>query len=84
MENYSKLDPVTGFFTRLLDFFNTFDFIVEKAFEEQVDAVLFAGDAYNTRDPNPTQQRGFGERIAKLADRGFNYFQNSMLKFMHI
>ncbi len=67
MENYAKLDPETGISTRLLDFFKTFDFIVEKAFEEQVDAVVFAGDAYKTRDPNPTQQRGFGERIAKLA-----------------
>lgn len=69
MENYSKLDPETGLSTRLLDFFNTFDFIVETAFKENVDAVIFAGDAYKTRDPNPTQQRGFGERIAKLAKK---------------
>lgn len=69
MENYTKFDPETGLSTRLLDFFKTFDFIVEKAFEEQVDAVVFAGDAYKTRDPNPTQQRGFGERIAKLAKK---------------
>ncbi|MDO8577005.1 MAG: exonuclease SbcCD subunit D [Candidatus Daviesbacteria bacterium] len=67
MENYAKLDPETGLSTRLLDFFNTFDFIVETAFKENVDAVIFAGDAYKTRDPNPTQQRGFGQRIAKLA-----------------
>ncbi len=69
MENYSKLDPETGLSTRLLDFFSTFDFIVDKAFEENVDAVIFAGDAYKTRDPNPTQQRGFGQRIAKLAKK---------------
>ncbi len=69
MENYSKLDPETGLSTRLLDFFKTFDFIVEKAFEENADAVVFAGDAYKTRDPNPTQQRGFGERIRKLAKK---------------
>lgn len=69
MENYAKLDPETGLSTRLLDFFKTFDFIVEKAIEEDVDAVVFAGDAYKTRDPNPTQQRGFGERIAKMAKK---------------
>lgn len=69
MENYSRLDPQTGLSTRLLDFFQTFDFIVEKAIEENIDAVLFAGDAYKTRDPNPTQQRGFGERIRKLAKK---------------
>lgn len=70
MENYSKLDPETGLSTRLLDFFNTFDFIVETALKEDVDAVVFAGDAYKTRDPNPTQQRGFGERIKKIAKSG--------------
>ena len=69
MENYARLDPETGLSTRLLDFFKTFDFIVETAFKENVDAVVFAGDAYKTRDPNPTQQRGFGERIAKLAKK---------------
>jgi DNA repair protein SbcD/Mre11 len=70
MENYAKLDPQTGLSTRLLDFFQTFDFIVETAINEQVDAVVFAGDAYKTRDPNPTQQRGFGERIKRLAKAG--------------
>ncbi|MBI4035610.1 exonuclease SbcCD subunit D [Candidatus Daviesbacteria bacterium] len=69
MENYAKLDPETGLSSRLLDFFKTFDFIVEKALEEDVDAVVFAGDAYKTREPNPTQQRGFGERIAKIAKK---------------
>lgn len=67
MENYAKLDPQSGLSTRLLDFFKTFDFIVDTAIKEQVDAVVFAGDAYKTRDPNPTQQRGFGERIKRLA-----------------
>ncbi len=69
MENYGKLDPETGLSSRLLDFFQTFDFIVDKAIEEDVDAVIFSGDAYKTRDPNPTQQRGFGERISKLAKK---------------
>lgn len=67
MENYAKLDPNTGLSTRLLDFFQTFDFIVDLAIKEAVDAVVFAGDAYKTRDPNPTQQRGFGERVKRLA-----------------
>lgn len=70
MENYAKLDPESGLSTRLLDFFTTFDFIVDLSLKENVDAVIFAGDAYKTRDPNPTQQRGFGERIKKLAKTG--------------
>ncbi|EKD90733.1 MAG: hypothetical protein ACD_30C00092G0001 [uncultured bacterium] len=69
MENYAKLDPATGLSTRLLDFFKTFDFIVETALKEDVDAVVFAGDAYKTRDPNPTQQRGFAARIKKMAKK---------------
>ena len=69
MENYAKLDPKTGLSTRLLDFFQTFDFIVDTAIKKDVDAVVFAGDAYKSRDPNPTQQRGFGERIAKIAKK---------------
>src|SRR3989344_4500468 len=70
MENYSKLDPETGLSTRFLDFMKTFDFIVETALNEKVDAVIFSGDAYKTRDPNPTQQRGFGEHVKKIAKAG--------------
>lgn len=73
MENYSKLDPETGLSTRLLDFLKTFDFIVDTALKEKVDAVVFAGDAYKTRDPNPTQQRGFGQRVKKIAKAGIPF-----------
>lgn len=70
MVNYSKLDPETGLETRLLDFFKTLDFIVDTAIKENVDVFIFAGDAYKTRDPSPTQQRGFGERIKKITKAG--------------
>lgn len=70
MTNYSKLDPETGLESRLLDFFQTFDKIIDYAIEEKVDAFIFAGDAYKTRDPSPTQQRGFGERIKRVAKAG--------------
>jgi len=70
MSNYSKLDPETGLDSRLIDFFNTFDLMVDTAIKENVDAFLLAGDAYKTRDPSPTQQKGFGERIKKLSKAG--------------
>lgn len=70
MSNYSKLDPETGLDSRLIDFFNTFDLMVDAAISESVDAFLLAGDAYKTRDPSPTQQKGFGERIKKLSKSG--------------
>lgn len=66
MTNYSKLDPETGLESRLVDFFKTFDLIVEYAILQKVDAILFAGDMYKTRDPSPTQQRGVSERIKRL------------------
>lgn len=70
MLNYSKLDPQTGLESRLLDFFKIMDTIIDRAIEEKVDALIFAGDAYKTRDPSPTQQRGFGERIKRVSKIG--------------
>lgn len=70
MLNYSKLDPETGLESRLIDFFKILDFIVDHAIKEQVDALIFAGDAYKTRDPSPTQQRGFGSRLKRAAKAG--------------
>lgn len=70
MLNYSKLDPNTGLESRLLDFFKVMDLIVDTAIKEDVDALIFAGDAYKTRDPSPTQQRGFGERISRVSKAG--------------
>lgn len=70
MLNYSKLDPETGLESRLLDFLKILDFIIDYAIAQKVDAVIFAGDAYKTRDPSPTQQRGFGERIKRLPKAG--------------
>ncbi len=35
-----------------------------------VDLFVFAGDAYKTRDPNPTYQREFARRIKRIADAG--------------
>ena len=70
MTNYSKLDPETGLESRLLDFFKTLDLMVDYAIQKKLDAFIFAGDAYKTRDPSPTQQRGFGERIRKITKAG--------------
>ena len=70
MENYGRLNPATGLSTRLEDFCATFDEAIDRAIGEPVDAVLFAGDAYKTRDPTPTYQRAFARRIRRLADAG--------------
>ena len=57
VENYGKLDPHTGIHSRLLDFERALNFIIDRAIEEQVDFFLFAGDAYKTAHPSPTQQK---------------------------
>ncbi|MHB8172148.1 MAG: metallophosphoesterase family protein [Thermincolia bacterium] len=67
MENYGRINAKTGLHTRLEDFLATFDQVVQLAQEEDVDLVVFAGDAFKNRDPNPTQQREFARRIKALA-----------------
>ena len=69
MENYGKLDPQTGISSRIRDFLDRLDEIVEFALTHEADLVIFAGDAFKTRDPDPTQQREFARRIKQLADR---------------
>ena len=71
VENYGRLDPETGLSTRALDFLRVFDELIAYAVQEEgpgpVDLVLFAGDAFKTRDPSPTYQREFARRIHHLA-----------------
>lgn len=57
VENYGRIDPSTGIHTRLLDFERALNFCIDYAIEKQVDFFLFAGDAYKTTNPSPTQQR---------------------------
>ena len=63
-----------GISTRLLDFLETFDAVIHYIKENDVDLVLFAGDAYKSRDPNQTHQREFARRIAQISDLGVNVF----------
>jgi exonuclease SbcD len=67
MENYGKVDKKTGLHSRMADFLRAFDFICDFAVKNKVDFVLFAGDAFKTRDPSPTYQREFAKRIKRLA-----------------
>jgi DNA repair protein SbcD/Mre11 len=66
VENYGRVDPSTGIHSRLLDFYNAFTFVVEKAIQSDVDFFLFAGDAYKTAYPSPTQQKLFFDCLLKL------------------
>ena len=66
VENYGKLDNKTGINTRLIDFQKTLSSIIDKAIEEKVDFLLFAGDAYKTAYPTPTEQKMLMVEFFKL------------------
>ena len=70
MENYGRLDPQTGINGRVMDFLRRLNDAVAYALDNEIDVVIFAGDAYKTRDPNPTYQREFARRMKRLADAG--------------
>lgn len=67
MENYGRIDPETGLNQRVLDFVSRLKEIVDCAIEREADLVIFAGDAFKTRDPNPTYQRAFARQIMRLS-----------------
>jgi len=67
MANYGRHDPQTGLPLRVLDFLRSLDEIVDTAISEQVDLVIFAGDAYKDRTPAPTFQREWGRRVMRLS-----------------
>jgi len=69
MENYGRLDPATGTSSRTRDFLDRLDEVVDYALDHKADLAIFAGDAFKTRDPEPTQQREFARRIKRLADK---------------
>ena len=66
VENYGRLDPATGLHTRIQDFAQSLSTAFDLAIEEEVDLVVFAGDAYKTCDPNPTHQREFARQLRRL------------------
>ena len=67
MENYGRIDPTTGINQRVVDFVNRLREIVDYALTHEADLVIFAGDAFKTRDPNPTYQREFARQVMRLS-----------------
>jgi len=70
VENYGRIDPATGLSTRLMDFLRVYDQVVDYALGNDISLVVFAGDAYKTRDPSPTYEREFARRIRRLSAAG--------------
>ena len=70
MVNRGRRDVQTGLPLRVMDFLEALDQIIDAAIDEDVDMVLFAGDAYKGRTPAPTFQREWGRRIMRLSQDG--------------
>lgn len=66
-ENYGPADPDSGVSGRVGDTLRRLDELIEYAREHDVDLVVFAGDAFHSRSPNPTYQREFATRILALS-----------------
>lgn len=70
MINHGRHDPQTGLPMRVVDFLTALDRIIERALAGPTDLVIFAGDAYKDRNPQPTFQREWGRRMMRLSAAG--------------
>lgn len=68
VETHGTMDPDTGLNSRVADFLNTLDNIIDEAVVAHCDIAIFAGDAFKNPRPTPTMQREFAERIKTLAE----------------
>jgi exonuclease SbcD len=74
VETYGRIDPATGLSSRLSDFLTALDQLVDYALNNDIDLVLFCGDAYRSRDPSQTYQREFAKRIRLLSSNKISVF----------
>jgi exonuclease SbcD len=74
VETYGRPLPDRGWSSRMQDFLDAYDELVEFAITERADAVIFAGDAYKAREPTQTHQREFARRIRRLSNAGIATF----------
>lgn len=66
--SHGKINSTTGLNTRLEDFVNTLSKCIDRAINEPVDLVLFAGDAFPDATPPPYVQEAFASQFRRLAD----------------
>ncbi len=68
--NHGKINPATGRNTRLEDFLRNLSICIDEALREEVDLVLFAGDAFPNSTPPPYIQSAFASQFRRLAEAG--------------
>ena len=65
---HGRINPETGLNTRLEDFVSTLSICMDRAIEEEVDLVLFGGDAFPDATPPPYVQQAFASQFRRLVD----------------
>ena len=65
---HGRVNPETGLNTRLEDFVKTLSVCIDRAISEQVDLVLFGGDAFPDATPPPYVQQAFAGQFRRLVD----------------
>lgn len=68
--SHGRINATTGLNTRLEDFVNTLSTCIDRAISEQVDLVLFGGDAFPDATPPPYVQEAFASQFRRLVDAG--------------
>jgi DNA repair protein SbcD/Mre11 len=67
---HGRIDPMTGYNTRLQDFVKSLSLAIDRAISESVDLVLFGGDAFPDATPAPYIQQAFAGEFRRLVDAG--------------
>lgn len=65
---HGKIDPLTGYNTRLGDFKKSLSLTIDRALAEPVDLVLFGGDAFPDSTPAPYIQEIFSDQFYRLVE----------------
>jgi exonuclease SbcD len=66
--SHGRINPVTGLNTRLEDFVNTLSLCIDRALTDNVDMVIFGGDAFPDATPPPYVQEAFASQFRRLVD----------------
>ena len=66
--SHGRMNPATGLNTRLEDFVKTLSRCIDRAIEDQIDLVLFGGDAFPDSTPAPYVQEAFAGQFRRLVD----------------
>jgi len=68
--SHGRINANTGLNTRLEDFVNTLSLCIDRALKDQVDLLIFGGDAFPDATPPPYVQEAFARQFRRLVDAG--------------